>query len=531
MKKLIKLSRIPNAAIQRFSTLWTATNLALRLPFFFRHPITFEESKAAIRNRIEHRAEIFLSIVRKGIYQYPESPYLKLLKAAACEFSDIEKLANENGVEGALEVLFRNGVYLTVDEFKGRQQVVRGSFSTNVIPDSLFNPLGTSHVLDRSSGSRSPGTPVPFNPAFLRDTAKNSCLAMEAHSSRNWLRAMWLGPGGGEFSGQLKNSCIGSPPVRWFLRAGDPSRQDWSWRLKTRCIRWGSFLGHVKLPKPIFVPHSDPLPIVSWMADVLRAGETPCLWAYASSAVRLCRIAYEAGLDLKGAKLMMSGEPITAARLTSVQRVGAEAIPLYASNETSRIADACLKPDAPDDMHLLSDLHALIQSNTRSQQFPGNALFITSLLPTAPFLLLNVSMGDQAVVTERSCGCPLEGYGWHTHLHTVRSYEKLTAGGLTLLDTDVIQVLEEKLPSRFGGGPTDYQLVEDEIDGEPRLTLIINPAVGEVNMDEVGNAFLAGIRGGKNPIWNSSGFFQVERREPIPTGSGKILHLHIDRRV
>jgi hypothetical protein len=267
------------------------------------------------------------------------------------------------------------------------------------------------------------------------------------------------------------------------------------------------------------------------MADVLRTGETPSLWAYASSAVRLCRVAYEAGLDLKGAKFFMSGEPITAERLVSVQRVGAEAIPLYASSENWNIADACLRPDAPDDMHLLSDLHALIQPKAKRQLLPVNALFMTSLLPTSPFILLNVSMGDQAVVTERSCGCPLEKCGWHTHLHTVRSYEKLTAGGLTLLDTDVIHVLEGKLPSRFGGGPTDYQLVEDEIDGEPRLTLIINPTVGDVDMDAVGKAFLAGIKGQQNPLWNSPGFFQVERREPIPTGTGKILHLHMDRRV
>jgi hypothetical protein len=91
-------------------------------------------------------------------------------------------------------------------------------------------------------------------------------------------------------------------------------------------------------------------------------------------------------------------------------------------------------------------------------------------------------MGDQAIVVQRACGCPLEQLGWVTHLHTIRSYEKLTGGGMTFLDTDVIRVLEEELPARFGGTPTDYQLLEEEADdGQPRLQLLVHPRVGPLN--------------------------------------------------
>lgn len=55
-----------------------------------------------------------------------------------------------------------------------------------------------------------------------------------------------------------------------------------------------------------------------------------------------------------------------------------------------------------------------------------------------------------------------ERLGWTLHLHGIRSVEKLTAAGMTFLDSDVIRVLEEVLPGRFGGGPTHYQLVEEE---------------------------------------------------------------------
>jgi hypothetical protein len=75
-------------------------------------------------------------------------------------------------------------------------------------------------------------------------------------------------------------------------------------------------------------------------------------------------------------------------------------------------------------------------------------------------VLLNLSLGDHARLERRACGCPLERLGWDTHLETIRSFEKLTAAGMNFLDVDVIRVLEEILPARFGGGPTDYQLQE-----------------------------------------------------------------------
>jgi hypothetical protein len=53
---------------------------------------------------------------------------------------------------------------------------------------------------------------------------------------------------------------------------------------------------------------------------------------------------------------------------------------------------------------------------------------------------------------------------------------------MTFLDTDVIRVLEEELPARFGGTPTDYQLLEEEADdGQPRLQLLVHPRVGPLN--------------------------------------------------
>jgi hypothetical protein len=505
--------------------------MAKKLPFLFRRPITFEGAKAALKDRLSHRENTFLLIARQGIYEHSESPYRSLLKAAGCEYGDLEKLVKKDGIEGALRVLFRSGVYLTVDEFKGRQPAVRGSQTIQSDPGKVRNPMSIPYVLARTSGSRSARTVVAFDLAFIKDSAINHCLGLGVRGGHQWVKADWEGPGGGSAFRLLKFSCLGSPPARWFTR-GDPTQQGRSTRWTVRLMLLGNRLAGVPLPQPFYVPHDDPLPIARWMEGVLRSGQTPYLFGFASSVVLLCERACEAGIDLQGAKFHMVGEPLTPARLKVVRRIGAEGFSRYGTVETGMIGYGCLKPEYADDMHMFHDLCALIQPEQESERLkiPNTALFFTSLLPTAPFILLNVCMGDQAFIEQRACGCPMEALGWTTHIHTVRGYEKLTAGGVALWDTDVIRVLEEVLPSRFGGGPTSYQLVEDEIDAHPRITLRVDPAIGPVNTVEIGQAFLEGIYAAGSRLWLTPGFFRVERQAPMTAGSGKILHLHLERR-
>lgn len=303
-------------------------------------------------------------------------------------------------------------------------------------------------------------------------------------------------------------------------------------------MRWGSSFAGVPLPRPLYVPLDDPLPIAHWMGEVLQAGGTPHLFTFASSAVRLCQAAFGAGIDLRRAQFTLAGEPTTPARLAAVRRTGAQGVPRYGSIECGPIAYACLAPEAADDMHLLHDLHALIQpdSDAEGAGLPRRAFLVSSLRPTVPFIMLNVSMGDMGVILGRACGCHMERLGWTTHLHAIHSYEKLTAAGMTFMDTDIIRVLEEVLPARFGGAPTDYQLVEEESqDGQPRLRLIVHPALGPLNATEVANALLTAIGAGSGVervmslVWRDADLLRVERRVPYTTASGKILHLHVNR--
>ena len=72
--------------------------------------------------------------------------------------------------------------------------------------------------------------------------------------------------------------------------------------------------------------------------------------------------------------------------------------------------------------------------------------------------------------------CPLERYGYTEHISRIRSYSKLTGEGVTLVGSEMLRILEEVLPSRFGGSPLDYQLLEEEDEqGFTRLHLLVSP--------------------------------------------------------
>jgi hypothetical protein len=514
--------------------------LLWNLPAFLRVPVRVERARALLEERLAHREANFLALVRTLVYQHARSPYLGLLKLAGCEYGDLERLVQREGIEGTLQVLLERGVYLTVDEFKGRRPAVRGGATLPINLEDLRNPTSADHLLFHTSGSRGAPSPVPIDLADLRDNAVNTRLVLEARGGARWHVAHWGVPGSAAMARILEFSVCGAPAIRWYSQV-DPSapgvhpRYRWS----VRAMRLASRLAGVPLPLPVHVSHAAPLPIAEWLAAVLRAGRTPLLHTFPSSAVRLCRAAMEAGVDVRGAQFSLGSEPTTAARLAVIAQAGAVAVPHYATHECYFLAYGCLAPAAPDDLHFLHDRLALIQPGARSSTaLPPRALLITSLRPTAPLILLNVSLGDQAALGPRRCGCPLERLGWTTHLHTVRSYEKLTAGGMTFLDTDVIRVLEEVLPARFGGGATDYQLVEEEGEhGQPRLSLLVHPALGELDSAAVAETFLSAIgsRSGAAQVmalqWRQAGVLRVERRPPRATSSGKIQHLHVEGRA
>jgi hypothetical protein len=487
-----------------------------------------------VARRLERREAAFLDAMRRGVYERPGSPYRALLALTGCELGDVERLVGQAGVEGALHALYRAGVYLTVDEFKGRRPIVRGGRTVATGVEGIGNRAAGPHVRGLTSGSGGPPMPVPADLEFLRDRAVNSLMVLSAREGLAWRHATWSVPGSDALVPILRLAVAGARPSRWFalVSAAAPGLHP-RYRWSARVLSWAWTAAGLGTLRPVPASLEDPAPIVRWILETRRAGSTAHLYGLVSPVVRLCQTVRAAGIDITGTQFTVTGEPLTAARLSAIHQVGAEARPTYASAEAGAIGEGCLRRDAPDDVHVLRDRLAVVQPGPGAGPLPGEALLISSLRLVGPFVFLNVWLGDQAQLSERRCGCPLETIGWTSHLHSIRSEEKLTAWGMSLLDSDIVRVLEEALPARFGGGPTHYQLVEDASeDGLPRLRLLIHPEVGAVDPAQATAAFLEAIAPGSGGervtrlMWDQAGAVQVERRAPLVGASGKIHHIY-----
>jgi hypothetical protein len=509
--------------------------LFVRLPAFLRRPVGLDEARRELAHRLEHRGATFLDIVQRAIYARSAGPYAQLLRHAGCEYGDLQRLVRADGVEGALQALLTVGVYLTLEEMKGRRPVRRGSVTIEADPVRLRNPLVGCDLPVHSGGSRSAGTPLGWDLAYVWDRAVDMRLAQEARGEARRRFGVWGVPGSGAIVHLLDTTARGSVPERWFSQV-DPRGPAVAarYRASVRLVRLAARLAGVRLPSPTHAPIDDPRMVLDWLESVLKDGDTPELLGYPSALLQVVETAVRKGVRLDGVEVITGGEPITATRLASFRGAGIRVFPRYAAAEAGLLGEGCLRPEGSDDVHVVNDLVALIQPGRDAvlPAVPPEALLVTSLRPTAPLILLNVSMGDGGVLDPRPCGCPLGALGWTIRLRAVGSFEKLTAEGMTFLDADVARVLE-KLPERFGGAPGDYQLVEDEAaDGRPRLRLLVHPCVGAVDPRAVAAAFLSALErpgqaaGIMTQVWRDTDLLAVERRAPLATTSGKILHFY-----
>jgi hypothetical protein len=503
-------------------------------PAFLRRPPPAGSARAEIEARLARRGADLEALVERIGFRRPSSLYGRLLAAAGCEPGDVRRLLAREGVEGALVQLYQAGVYLSVEEFKGRAEVVRGSMTLPAGPDAVRNPAARFHVPARSSGSRGgAGTPILIDLDYIRTTAVDVALVLELWGAAATDKATWEVPGGGAMYRLLEFAACDRRPARWFSRLAldDPGLAP-RYRRSAAALRLAGRLGGVPFAAPTLAPLEDPAPILEWMGSTLAAGRRPLLVAMASAAAGLAEAAIASGIDLRGAWVVAAGEPLTAARRASLERAGLGVIARYGAIETGAIGYGCMSRRHDDDLHLLTDVHAVIRLASPSR-LPAGTLLLTSLRPSAPFAFLNVSLGDRAALETRACGCPLEAVGWTTHVHDVRSPEKLTAAGANFLDVDVIRILEEVLPRRFGGGAGDYQVVEDEgAAGRPRLLLRVHPRLGDLDERAVMAEFLAALGSASGAdammarLWTERETFTVERAAPATTRTGKLLHVH-----
>jgi hypothetical protein len=505
------------------------------------HRVTLGEANRIIHERMERREEAFLQIVERSIYGYSRSPYLPLLRMAGCALSDLRALVKQKGLECALRDLRTEGVYITFEEFKGRKPIVRRGVTIPVKSSDFDNPAMRRNFSVQTGGSSGAPSNIGVDMNDIVARAPHELVSLSALGLLDAPVIRWnaILPAG-TLRSILRNVLIGQVPAQWFSQIGLRDSRSWlKYGAATYYILFWLRLYGIRVPLPEFVKMDDALVVARAIAGVMQAHQQGCvLQTNTSQAVRVSLAAQRTGLDLRGATFRCVGEPMTDAKVAQIKGAGISFVPQYGAAESSLIGAACAHPSDASDVHLLKDAFVLFTHPHLVEGFGVTvpAFNLTSLLPTATKLMLNLQMDDYGIVEERDCGCPLESLGYTTHLREIRSYSKLTGEGVTLIGNELEQILEEKLPTRFGGSPLDYQLLEQEDEhGFTRAYLVISPRIEITDEKQVVAVMLNALRESSpmadaaRTVWQSADTIQVKRMEPI--ASGRKLHpLHIQPR-
>jgi len=503
-----------------------------------------EEAKKTLRERISRRQENFCRLLEQGVFSYPKSPYLPLLKNRKIGFEDTRKWIENDGIEQTLSRLKSEGIYFTVDEFKGKTKVEREGLKLDVGEKSFDNPFVSAAYEVRSGATRSAGTRVRIDYDYLVQRSFYDAFILNLHDSLTSPIANWFPvfPGAPGINSSLRFARIGNPPRRWFSQVEKSNlKVNWEKRLGVRYIFFMSHLSGVPLANPEYVSLNKAHEVARWAASMLEDYPNCVIYTFASSAVRVCIAAQEENLNIRGTRFLVTGEPLTPQKKKEIEAMGARAVPIYGISEAGVIAAGCAQayPDS-DSCHFLIDTNAVISHRLKLSYSDAevDSFLFTSLLFESPKILLNVGMGDYGRVWNESCSCDLGKLGFDAHVSGIHSYEKLTGEGVTFVDTDLIHIIENELPRRFGGQSTDYQLLEEEdTRGLTRLRLLISPRLGKVDEQTLAETFLQLLKRGENSpeswtqsgsdMWAQARTLRVKREYPIPTRSGKILPFHI----
>jgi hypothetical protein len=499
------------------------------LPSFVRHPLGPDDCRQFILGQLAVRTQNFLRMLERGVFDNPKSPYRPLFDWAGIGLAEVAEWTADLGVEGALSRLCDSGVSLSLAEFKGRQAIERDGKTLNVRSEDFDNPLVQPQFEGRTGGSRGPGRRLLLDLDLLTHDAACHYLFLEGFDLLNRRMGVWrsVPPDNSGIKKLLAQGRLGMPVSRWFTHAPlRASGGQWKYFVFTwQTLAGFRFLGTPQAP-PEYTPFSRADKVAQWLAEERHAGCPAHLDTLAGSAVRVCLAAKANGLDISGTLFRVGGEPLTPGKAQIVTAAGCRVVCHYSMSELGHVGMACANGKAIDDVHLMKSKVAIIQR-------PGGSLLVTALAPSSPKLMLNVETGDTGVLEERSCGCPFEAIGFHQHLHGIRSHEKLTSEGTNFLGTELLTLIDEVLPKAFGGGPTDYQLVQEEREGLSRVRLVISPRLGPLDRGTViatAVRFL-GTRSLGNQLmtdfWVKGDTLQVDRCEPYATSAGKVHALHI----
>jgi hypothetical protein len=513
---------------------------SIALRGYLKTNLTLAQARALVQERLAARQENFLRLAQRAMFENPSSPYHWLLTRAGFTPERLRALVTQNGLEGALTRLRDAGVYITFDEWKGRAPLKRFDIERALTPRDFDNPFQTKHFYTESGGSTGKSVRMAHDLGRNAAFAPHTMLACAAQNVLDAPLAIWRGilPDGSGLNNILYPAYYGRIPERWFSQFKPFDARDPKFTIATYYFVLLARMYGTRVPFPEYVPPENAHIVARWAADALKQRGKALLTTTVSRALRVALAAQKEGIDLTGLTLVGGSEPTTPEKVAPILQTGARYFPQYASSEAGRIANGCVNPLDCTDVHLAADCFALIPHTHTVENFGWNvsAFQLTTLLPAAPKIMLNVEMDDYGIIEERDCGCLWSELGFRTHLRGIRSYRKLTGEGVTLVGDDLLQLLERELPARFGGSPLDYQLQEvQDPTGFTRLYLVVSPRVTLTDERAVIELFLQTLRRANaasdatRAVWAQAETIQIKRAEPSLSKHGKFSPLHVQR--
>lgn len=180
-------------------------------------PCTPERAKRLVRTRMAMREQLFLRMLREGVWEHPRSPYRRMLVAAGWSFDGVAESVRRRGLESTLETLRDAGVYVSQDEGRGRKPIQRNGLTIQISSERDFdNPRVVPAFEVQTGGTRSHGTTVPSSLDYIAaQRAVAWCLSLDAMGVSTWPVVVWMTRGAG-FLWWLSLAHMNRPPVRWF---------------------------------------------------------------------------------------------------------------------------------------------------------------------------------------------------------------------------------------------------------------------------------------------------------------------------
>ena len=320
---------------------------------FLKRPLSLAECYSIVRDRMENREVNFLTMLERGVYSNPRSPYRRLLEHAGCELGDVRSMVKSAGLESTLRRLSDAGVYITIEEYKGKKPVERNGLSFAAQPEDFDNPdIRIEAGLERASGAtRSQGIRTHRGFDFLTDLTAVDGVLYDELGWQKFLYVFWHS----SLNISLIVAKLRVPVDKWFF----PLTSNENRARAVYAVAVGKAFG-CPIPWPKRTGANSAHEVASWLAKNKGRQSLRVLKAKTSLAVRVCLAAQEHNLDISGVHFIAAADPLTPAREQMIRATGCSVGVNYSSSETGFIAHCCVNSTG-DDAHFLKSHLAVIE--------------------------------------------------------------------------------------------------------------------------------------------------------------------------